>query len=241
MKKIISSIILSLGATVGAYAQTEHRVSFNFGLGGHAYYQQRSNERVYQDLILPDPNIQGSYEYSYEKLKSAPLTFNLQYDCSLSKHIGVGLSFGYQRLKMYQQTNFIRSNGQQTSPFGNTYPLWENEHKNGELNRRIVYIMPEFTVYWFKKKHVAMYSEGAIGVRFDFESRLFYTGTPNSEKLPTEKNTKLCFQVSPVSVEVGGQRWRGFIELGYGIQGIAQFGVKRLIKGKDATKEIKSE
>ena len=241
MKKKFLSLVCCLLAALNGFAHTEHRISFNFGLGGHAYHQERSNENAYKELVFPDYNDQGIYEYTYEKLMSSPLTFNLQYDCSLRKHLGVGVSLGYQRLKMDQETNYIRSKGQQTSPFGNTYTLWECEHRNGNLNRRVIYIMPEITVYWFKNNYVAMYSKGAIGVRFDIESRLLYTGTPKSEKLPTENKAKLCFQVSPVSLEVGGRRWRGFFELGYGMQGIAQFGVKRIIKGKDAPKEITIE
>lgn len=232
MKKIICVIIGAFCATFSSLAQLEHRISYTFGFVSHAYHQERNNERKFQEYTFPDIREHGTYEYTDEDLHSIPVVFNFQYDCSLKKHFGVGLCMGYECEKMWQKTNYIKSAGDVISPFGNTYTNWIQELRNGELKRHIIFIMPEATVYWFKKRHVSMYSKAAVGVRFNFEKRKFYTSTPKSEILPNTSSASLYFHVSPVAVEVGGPYWRGNIEIGYGAQGVLQYGVKHIFKGK---------
>lgn len=232
MKKIICGIICVLGSTLNSFAQKENRISYSFGFVSHAYHLERANERKFQEYTFPGVKDHGIYEYTDEDLYSMPIVFNLQYDRSLREHIGVGFCMGYECEKMNQETNFIKSAGDVTSPFGNIYTNWIREHRNGELKRHILYIMPEATVYWFKKRHVAMYTKAAVGVRFNFEKRKFYNSTPKSDILPNTNSAGLYFHVSPVAVEVGGPSWRGVIEIGYGAQGIIQYGVKHIFKGK---------
>lgn len=234
MKRKFISLVCCLFAALNCSAELEHRISYTFGFVSHAYHQERHDEHTYKfhdQYYFPGPNDHGRYEYTDEQLLSLPLVFNLQYDCSLREHIGVGLCIGYERERMYQETNIIKSNGEQTSPFGNTYTLWENEHKTGELRRRILYFLPEVTAYWFKKRHVAMYSKAAIGFRINME-RVQYNGSYRFEKQTNPNNVNPYFQFTPVAIEVGGPYWRGNIEFGYGAQGIFQYGVKHIFKGK---------
>lgn len=230
MKNIILGIACSLGTVFSGFAQFEHRISYTFGFVSRAYQQQKENQLKHQEYVFPGPKDHGTYEYTDEHLLSSPFVFNFQYDCSLHKHIGVGLAMGYERERLYQEATVIRSIGEHTSPFGNTYTSWSTEYKDGILKRHILYIMPEVTIYWFKKRHVAMYSKGAIGARFNFEKRDFmlYNESPKS-------SANLYYQVSPVAVEVGGPYWRGVIEFGTGAQGFFQYGVRHIIKGREVS------
>ena len=227
-------MICMFSATFSSFAQIEHRISYTFGFVSHAYHTERANERKDKEYIFPGNRDHGTYEYTDEDLHSIPVAFNFQYDCSLKKHFGVGLCIGYELENMYQKTNVVKSKKVDiTSPFGNTYTDWEQVHSNGELKRHILYIMPEATGYWFKKRHVAMYSKVAAGLRIDFERREFYESIPKSFIQPKKNRASVYFQVSPVAVEVGGPYWRGNIEIGYGAQGVFQYGVRHIFKGKE--------
>lgn len=228
MKNIILGIACSLGTVFSGFAQFEHRISYTFGFVSRAYQQQKENQLKHQEYVFPGPRDHGTYLYTDEHLHcSAPFVFNFQYDCSIYKHIGVGLCMGYERHRMFQEATVIKSVGEQTTPFGNTYTQWSAEYRYGILKRHILYVMPEVTIYWFKKRHVAMYSKGAIGGRFNFEKRDFVL--PN---VPTTNSANLYYQISPVAIEVGGPYWRGNIEFGYGAQGIFQYGVRHIFKGR---------
>ena len=50
---------------------------------------------------------------------------------------------------------------------------------------------------------------------------------------PKKNRASVYFQGSPVAVEVGGPYWRGNIEIGYGAQGVVQYGVRHIFKGKE--------
>lgn len=79
-----------------------------------------------------------------------------------------------------------------------------------------------------------MYSKFAAGVRFNFEKREFF----NSRSDITEyKEYHIYFQGSPVCFEVGSKNLRFFGELGYGAQGMGQFGVKYTFYKKESGAE----
>lgn len=236
MKRKFISLVCCLLAALNCSAELEHRISYTFGFVSHAYHQERHDEhtpKFYDQYYFPGPNDHGRYEYTDEQLQSIPLVFNLQYDCSLREHIGVGLCLGFERERMYQETNIIKPVGEENSPFGNSYTKWENIHTTGELKRRILYLMPEATVYWFKKRHVAMYSKAAVGLRLNFEKRTVNRWMSPKEPLPNANSANLYFQISPVGIEVGGPYWRGVIEVGWGAQGVYQYGVRHIFKGKN--------
>ena len=75
--------------------------------------------------------------------------------------------------------------------------------------------MPSVRFAWLDKKRVALYSKAAIGATFDSGQ---YQGSHDDR-------WEVAFQASAFGVEVGGA-FRGFLELGYGMQGIVNFGIK---------------
>lgn len=229
MKKIVLGFILAGGVLSNCFAQSEHRISLGAGLFGHAYINEIVQELEKREYCYPGPKDHGTYTYLDQSLRSLPTSINLHYEHTLGNHFGVGICLGYDRLKMRQEIEVITSVGEQTSSFGERYTVWESSHESAYLRRHVLMILPEFTVYWFKKNHVAMYSKVAPGIRFSVDQRKIYI----SHKEETEiKDFHFTCQGSPVCVEFGGQYWRGFAEFGYGAQGIAQFGVKHTFRGK---------
>lgn len=93
--------------------------------------------------------------------------------------------------------------------------------KVGEHSSTYVTLMPAIKYNWINKEHFALYSKVAAGVMYLEEKDKDY------EK-KTEDNASTAgfmFQVSPVGVEFGS-KFRGFVELGFGEQGIALGGVR---------------
>lgn len=66
--------------------------------------------------------------------------------------------------------------------------------------------VPTFKASWFNYEHVGMYSKLGAGVS-DYISN------------NTEHQFIFAFQLSPICVDFGGKHFRGFLELGYGVQG----------------------
>lgn len=215
--------------------ESQHRIALGAGYFSHAYIDQQYFQwEEGEDDPYPSPYTHGTIETLHEEVTSPPIHINLHYECALGKHFGVGLCLGYDYLKIEQDKEINTSVGDETTPDGETYSIWETTHEYGELHRHILYFMPEGTVYWFKKKHVSMYSKLGVGFRVNFEKKIVYT-TDEEEMKYSE--TAVCLQFTPVSVEVGGKAWRGFLELGYGTQGIAQLGVKYTFQGREKTEK----
>lgn len=87
-----------------------------------------------------------------------------------------------------------------------------NKTKNGKFNLGFASVMPTARFRWFNNPHFGMYSKLGVGLGLAF----------SDEWQPT-----LSAQVSPVCMEFGGNSWRGLVELGVGMQGIATVGVKK--------------
>ena len=84
------------------------------------------------------------------------------------------------------------------------------------------YLMPAFKYSWIPQKHFCLYSKAAIGI-------MHYKQDVTCDKMPFlerhENGIRLAYQFSPVGFEFGGERIRGFFELGYGKQGIYNAGI----------------
>lgn len=87
-----------------------------------------------------------------------------------------------------------------------------NRTKNGKFNLGFASLMPTARFRWFNNPHFGMYSKVGAGLGLAFSDGI----------QPT-----LSAQVSPVCMEFGGNSWRGLVELGVGMQGIATVGVKK--------------
>jgi hypothetical protein len=74
-------------------------------------------------------------------------------------------------------------------------------------------IMATSKLYWFNREHFGIYSKFSLGLT------LAINGQCEAMLLP-------AFQTSAVSMEFGGKALRGFLETGWGNQGLLNFGMK---------------
>ena len=88
---------------------------------------------------------------------------------------------------------------------------------NGKFQLGVVSVMPVVKFAWLNRAHVGLYSKLAAG------AGLFFANGSDSEE-----NVSVAFQVTPVGVDFGGERFRGFVEAGVGWQGIVSGGVRWL-------------
>ena len=87
-----------------------------------------------------------------------------------------------------------------------------NRTKNGVINLGVFTLMPTAHLFWFRHPRFGMYSKLGAGVGLALNS--------DTSVLPS-------FQLSPVCMEFGGEKYKGVFELGFGTQGIAVLGIKR--------------
>lgn len=127
--------------------------------------------------------------------------YSLTYLHNCSKHIAVGAAATFEHTS-------------------------KDTKKGPSISDNFLAVMPTARAYWFRNKSFGMYSRLAAGVAFNFYDDLKY----NSNNTDTEKESKtdmlFAFQLSPVSFEFGSNKVSGFLELGYGYQGIFNAGIR---------------
>lgn len=123
--------------------------------------------------------------------------FSVQYMHNISKSIGVGISGTYEYI----------------------YKEGKNSKKHGE---NFITIMPTVRAYWFRNKSVGMYSRLAVGASLN----VYEVPTTQSDVNQNHTDTQLAYHAAPVALEVGSNKFSGFLELGFGYQGIINAGLK---------------
>lgn len=131
----------------------------------------------------------------------------------------VSLSFAELDIRMSGAANFeyLRYVKRGIALGGGLTYEYGREPRNADFRCRNHYItlMPTAKFYWFNLEHVGMYSRLGLGATFMYGESDGEHGTA----------WRAAFQLSGICLEAGG-KVRGFIELGYGTQGLALAGIK---------------
>ena len=93
-----------------------------------------------------------------------------------------------------------------------------NKTPNGDFKLGCLSAMPLVKFAWLNRAHVGLYSKLAAGAGFTF--------TNQSED--TKDNFAFAFQATPIGMDFGGESFRGFAELGLGMQGLVNVGIRWL-------------
>lgn len=111
---------------------------------------------------------------------------------------------------LYSLNRVIKLGG--TVCYENTWGEWSNGN-----NYMVHYpaIMATSKFVWFNREHFGMYSKLSLGLM------LILDGVNGDKPIPM-----LAGQASSVCMEFGGKTLRGFLETGWGNQGLINFGVK---------------
>lgn len=242
LKSILTSLLL-LGGSFNVIAAPEHRISLGGAIHSYSQIREKLDENVEYEMGPPyfgeNPIIGQSIDgFAWRELENFPITVNLHYECSLGSRWGVGICFGYEYQKMSLEISKWTYMGEKTDvpePYSH-YARFTNKYtttdETGRLDRHIFFIAPEATFYYYKRERVAMYGKVAAGIKFHSLKK-----TNVEEEIGGEtyfEKRPFCFQVSPLCFEFGDKKFRGFMEYGFGHQGLAQFGIRRIFTKKNA-------
>ena len=127
-------------------------------------------------------------------------------------------SYGSVNLEYYRTLNNTFSVGAAVSWFGGAADeLNKDNVKVGDSKYSGFALMPAAKVFWFKKQKVAMYSKLAAGVTLLDD----YDEESDSHSF----DPYWAAQVTFAGVQFGGERFRGFVETGSGMQGLVLAGL----------------
>lgn len=90
------------------------------------------------------------------------------------------------------------------------HPVYETEAGTG--NNAFVFMMPSVALKWFSLPGVSLYSKLSAGLMAGFSQ--------------TSAGLAFAFQVSPAGLDFGSSKFRGFLEAGFGCQGILAAGLR---------------
>lgn len=124
--------------------------------------------------------------------------YSISYLRNLNSHIAIGATGVYEY--MYSKND----DGKKTSD-------------------SFITLMPTARAYWFRTGMFGMYSRLAAGVSLSMYEDYKDGSTTEIEN---KSEALFAFHVAPVSFEVGSDKFSGFLELGYGYQGLVNAGVK---------------
>ena len=221
MKKILTlALLLTLGAgifevraaepaesearaaepfTLDAYYTYPNEIALNYGVGSAQTFVN-----LFSSIFVAIPSAIAGMEL--DKVRSTG-TIGVSYQRSLGKVVSVGAAFNYIR-------TFSTSHNKTDAAITSQYTMdWYT-------------LMATARFYWFKKRVVAMYSKIGVGATLTGSSYIKNNGTELEKGDYTFQWVKIpAFQLSGVCVEFGG-RFRGFVELGIGMEGILNAGIK---------------
>ena len=93
-----------------------------------------------------------------------------------------------------------------------------NKTPNGKFNLGFASAMPVVKFAWFNRPRVGLYSKLGVGAGFTFDN--------GSEDL--RDNITWSGQITPIGIDFGGESFRGFVEVGVGMQGVVSGGIRWL-------------
>lgn len=139
----------------------------------------------------------------------------------LNNHVALGGDVIYERLCLEMRSYSGKDEN------GNA--LYENEltpHPNSFIS-----VVPGVKLPWFNNSHFSMYSKLNAGFAVAYSPRVVTTeegsdGQPEENVSEASTDFTYAIQFSPIGMDFGGQSFRGFIELGLGMQGLICGGIK---------------
>jgi hypothetical protein len=205
MYKLFSLLFVALIFSVSASAQWSkgfktNELSLSFG-----YYSNVSIIESMTDINVTSLSKSVGYVYTSDDLNTVGST-TFQFLHRNRKWLSVGIALSYQLA---------------------TVECFEQNRKNeitdlGKLTIHYVGAMPTLRVNWMIRRNVTLYSKVAAGLTFVIDKYKDTSG--KGDIVEPAKKHYAAFQLSPIGAQFGSKSVVGFIEAGYGNQGLVQAG-----------------
>ncbi len=221
MNKFLVIVLVSIISITNIHAQkheyydTKHEVGVTVGVD--ALSQVVSAIADFTSILVSaaaTTAVTGGYytgHYSYGDKSFSP-AISVEYYYHVNNIIGLGGFLGYNSLKrdMYAE-------------WTNNSDGTHRKELTGKASRYNVSLIPGAKFDWVRKKHFGFYSKFALGVTLMFEKQ-----KDDDSKGTDYKDTVVIpnGQLSLVGLEAGSIHLRGYMELGFGEQGLLLAGVK---------------
>ncbi len=221
-KNLLFAVVLMMlgGMTAQAqkhqYYDTKHEVGIAIGgaanteiIGGLAELTGIMVSTLATTVVTGGTMTGTSYSYGSKEYIPA---LSAEYYYHVSKVVGVG--------------GFVALNGMSRD----MYVKWTDNvngtshvTKTGTARIRNVSVIPTAKFDWLRRKSIGLYSKLGAGVTFMHESQ-----KEEGEGGADYSDTSVCFnfQATLLGLEAGSPRFRGFVELGMGEQGLALAGLR---------------
>lgn len=98
---------------------------------------------------------------------------------------------------------------------------WGTFTETGEkkkIGQTDIVVMPTISYHWYNNEHFGVYSKAAAGIDV-----IAYKD--NTKELVNGNTAEFAYQVSPIGIDMGNQKFRFFAEGGVGYQGIVNVGL----------------
>lgn len=206
MKKILTfSLLLTLGAGMfdarafdrEDYFKFRNDITLHYGIGS-----AQSFVNILSGAFMIIPSAINHMEFDTFHSTGA---IGVSYQRCLNKVVSVGAVVNYDR-------------------------GWSKYHNKNDASITGIFstdwlsLMATLRLYWFRTPGFAMYSKFALGAGL-MGSSAKSTKNGETEKTPYNPSVTWSAQISPIGLEFGG-RFRGFLENGFGMEGILVGGIK---------------
>lgn len=218
MAVTVMMVTMNVNAQESEYYTTKHEVGLTIGSGatteivsGLSNFMNVAVSSVVSTVITGGIAT-GSYSYGDEHYIP---TLSAEYYYHVSKGVGLGgfLAFNGVTRDMYINWRENYNGGGWTSA------------KTGKAKRFNLSIIPTAKFDWLRKRNFGMYSKVGLGASFMFESQeddIKKDGSTDVNDTTVIPNV----QCSLLGIEGGSTQFRGFVELGFGEQGILLAGLR---------------
>lgn len=212
---ILASIVISTGISS---AQSSNRVSTD---SQDSPVKPQLSKKEIRKAAMPEQRNEITIGYGWGTFIDATFIFANGLVTAFSA--GNIKTDNYQALgsvnaEYYRVLNKTFSAGGSFSWTGGSADIINKEDvKTGTSHYSAFVIMPSVKAFWFRKKHVAMYSKLALGL----------TMLDGFDDKDSERNYSPFFagQAGAVCIQAGGKHVRGYLETGGGMQGFIAGGL----------------
>ncbi len=204
IKMMMAAILLcgAMSAQAQDYYNTKHE--FGIAIGGGSNSQIRDGMEKFAEVIVTTVGTLGTVRPSYENTSEIP-TISLDYYYHVTKGVALGGIFVIN---------------------GRTEDMMVNKSKIGTAKRYTFTLMPTAKFDWLRKKYFGMYSKFGLGLSMLSDSQKAEGNNTFKDGNKSETRWYVNFQASLIAAEFGSENIRGFVELGYGEQGIGVLGLR---------------
>lgn len=216
---LLAALLIMTALPVSAQ-QTRHELRAGLAIGEDPHLQHRFDDYLKAYPLDDDGGICGWNGGGPEWSAHLEYFYHLNQRWAVGGSVGIGTSSKSAYLPWDEKYNPEHPDPVTYVIGGIAYSLFPETELT--LRSHSYFAMPTVKYTWYGHNRFRLYSKAGLGLQY---YRLNVTSHIPPIPEWDEHKLKMAYQLSAVGIEVGGERMRGFTELGYGRQGIFNMGI----------------